>query len=477
MEDETQRQQAQAARMAQLEKDKPWLKNPLAGQENGQLRQENGQHGQENGQAGQNGQLGQENGQPRQENGQPGQQNGQPGQRNGQLGQRNSQPVPVPQPVPALPPQPVPGESSGRIPPARRGKPAAAFGEDNTKFLWYPYLPMGDYSVLMAAGGVGKTMAACAIAAAVSAGKPLPGEEFGREPGQVLFISAEDRGEVLKKRLSRCGADLMKVFILDCADSVGMNFTDRYDEFRGTVLGHLPSLVVVDPWHGFLGEGVNIDRVNVMRPVLQKLSLLAKEADCAMLLISHVNKRAQGENANNAAQGSADFINASRSAMQAIFDEEKDCRLLVHTKSNYGPYGQSVRYRIERGGVVWDGFSDVSRETLEAAARRRTTPWEMLERDQTRSAAGAALMEALKESASQFQPTRFTYEEFKEKYGELIFGGQQPKRAMDEVKDALLEAGYYLKTGIQVRRGMTKGNGFLIQRIDQAEPEQTKLCT
>lgn len=327
----------------------------------------------------------------------------------------------------------------------------------------------------MAEGGTGKTVLCCGIAAAVSTGKSLPGEEFEQNPGNVLIISAEDRGEVLKKRLVNSGADLLRVFILDCSDSIGMDFTGNYPEFRATVQAHCPALVIVDPWHGFLGDGVNIDRVNIMRPVLQKLSHLAKECQCAMILVSHVNKRAQGDNANNAAQGSADFINASRSAFRVIFDgDSENSRILVHTKSNYAPYGQSVRYRIDDGGVVWDGFSDITRQTLEMAARRRSTPWDVMQGDKDRNAINNALVEALEGSANQFVPTRFSYEKFKKQHGELIFGGVQPKRALEAVKDRLADDGYYLKVS-SVKVDGQSCKGFMIQHIDDTEPEQVVI--
>ena len=119
----------------------------------------------------------------------------------------------------------------------RVARPAASFGEDNTSFLWYPYLPIGDYSVLMADGGTGKTILCCGIAAAVSSGKPLPGDEFDCKGRRVLIISAEDRGELLKKRLKLSGANLEEIFILDCSDSIGMNFSEGYEEFAATILG------------------------------------------------------------------------------------------------------------------------------------------------------------------------------------------------------------------------------------------------
>lgn len=364
-----------------------------------------------------------------------------------------------------------------RKPPVRMAKPAAAFGEDNTRFLWYPYLPIGDYSVMMADGGTGKTILCCGIAAAVSKGNPLPGEEFQGEGQNVLIISAEDSGEILKKRLMRSGADVSRVFILDCSDSLGMDFSENYEEFENTIIAHVPTLVIIDPWHAFLGAGVDINRVNALRPVFQKLSHLAKKCQCAMILVSHVNKRAQGDNANNAATGSSDFINASRSAFRVIFDDSnEDCRVMVHTKTNYAAYGRSVRYRINDGGVVWDGFSEITKQTLETAARRRSTPWEIMQGDKEHSAMNDALVEALEASANQFVATRYSYDEFKKLHGDLIFGGSQPKRALEAVKDRLTDDGYFLKTGIQVKKNGTKGNGFIIQRVDTAIAEQATIA-
>lgn len=150
---------------------------------------------------------------------------------------------------------------------------------------------------------------------------------------------------------------------------------------------------------------------------------------------------------------------------------------MVHTKTNYAAYGQSVRYRIDDGGVVWDGFSEITKQILEMAARRRSTPWEIMQTDKEHTAVNTALIDALEKSANQFGPTRFSYEEFKKMHGDLIFGGSQPKRALDAVKDRITDDGYFLKTGIQVKKDGAKGNGFMIQRMDTSEPEQTSVYT
>lgn len=355
---------------------------------------------------------------------------------------------------------------------------ASEFGEDNTTFVWYPYIPVGDYTVLMAPGGTGKTYFVCGIAAAVSRGEELPGDLKPTEAGNVLIISAEDRGELLKRRLAASKADLDKIYILDCVSSEGLNFTDGYETFKATIREYSPRLVVVDPWHGFVGDSVDLNRVNAVRPIFQRLANIAKECQCGMILVSHVNKRAQGENANNAATGSTDFINASRSALYLIFDEEnEDRRIVVHTKTNYAPYGKSVCFAIEDGGVVWDGFSEIDRQTMEQAARQRKTPFEVKSVEAYKDSTKELLLRALNDAAIPFSDIRFTYDSFKEKYGSEIFGTMQPKRILDSIASDMYSRGYQLKTGIQVKTGNAKGNGFLIHPIGdyQGKKDQKEL--
>ena len=85
-----------------------------------------------------------------------------------------------------------------------------------------------------------------------------------------------------------------------------------------------------------------------------------------------------------------------------------------------------------------------------------------------------ALVEALESSANQFVPTRFSYDEFKKLHGDLIFGGLQPKRALDGVKGRLADDGYFLRT-CAVKKSGKMANGFMVQRIDTNTPEQTGL--
>ena len=364
---------------------------------------------------------------------------------------------------------------------------ADEFGEDKTEFVWFPYIPVGDYTVLMADGGTGKTILCCGIAAAISKGESLPGDyfnEWSNTPGNTLIISAEDRGELLKKRLAASGADLKNVYILDCMDSEGMDFTDGYEDFLQTIKRYNPRLVIIDPWHAFLGAGVDINRVNAVRPVFQRLANMAKVCNCGMILVSHVNKRAQGENANNAATGSTDFINAARSALRVIFNDEpgmKDTRILVHTKSNYAEPGKSVVYQIlKNSGCNWAGFSEITRKTLEDAARWRKTPHEVIKQLATQAETNSALIDAITEKAIPGKTVNISYDEMRLEYGEDIFGSGQPKKALAIVTADLKEIGITIQTGKTVKYDGKTRNGFGIFQSDgnarvKDEPEEADI--
>lgn len=344
-------------------------------------------------------------------------------------------------------------------------KRATEFGDDKTEFAWFPYLPIGDYTVLMADGGTGKTILCCGIIAALSKGEILPGEVIEHLPSNTLFISAEDRGELLKKRLKASGADLNKVYIVDCMDSEGLDFTNGYEEFAELIRRYEPKLVIMDPWHAFLGASVDINRVNAVRPVFQSLANIAKSCNCAMILVSHINKRAQGENANNAATGSTDFVNAARSAIRVVFsdeDGEDNVRILIHTKSNYAAAGKSIKYRInENGGLEWAGFSDITRKTLEKAARRKQTPGEFMRNRKAEEDNSEQLFKAICERAIEGDIVRMSYDELKELYGENIFGNMQPKRALDSIRERLQdEANITLNAGRKIKSNGVSKNGF-----------------
>ena len=353
---------------------------------------------------------------------------------------------------------------------------ASDFGEDSTSYVYDPYIPRGHYTVVLSASGTGKTFFLCGVAATLSRRDALPGDVRPNRPCSTLIISSEDDGEMLKKRLHDSNADLSKVFILDRSASCGLNYKNGYDLFRETVRSCHPDLVVIDPWQGFIGEDADINKANVLRPTFQRLSNLAKEANCGLVLVSHVSKKAQGENANFAAMGSTELVNAARSAITLIFDEQdSDARIAVHTKTNYSRYGKSIRFLLNNGRFQWAGYSDINRSTLEKAARARKTPSEVIEYATFRDNTKELLVRALSDVANPFADVKLTYDAFKIRYGNDVFGTYQPKRLLDEVVPEMRLKGYEVVTGMQIRDGKSKGNGFCIHPVTAA-PEQIPVA-
>ena len=380
---------------------------------------------------------------------------------------------------------PMRGES---VPLAQRIKCAADVEPTRARFLWKPYLPLGEYTLCMAAGGTGKTMLCCAIAAAVSSGEELFGDElieesyfnhapYYREPANALFISAEDDAGTLSYRLKASGADMSRCLIVDNTDSLGLAFDDaHFADFRELVLMHRPRLVIIDPWHAFLGAKVDINRVNEVRPVLQRLQNLARECDCAMILISHVNKKSQSDNLNNAAIGSADLVNAARSAFTVIYPnpkEEPDTRLLVHTKSNHAAVGQSLEYVIKDGGATFTGYSDITKTDIEQAARHNRTLAEMRELAAAQAVSIDSLMNAIREiTPSDGTVVHMSYAEMRERFGAGVFGGMQPKRALEEAALQLSIDGFTVQTGKNVKYNGSSVKGFSTMRTMPDETEE-----
>ncbi|MDE7093395.1 MAG: AAA family ATPase [Oscillospiraceae bacterium] len=299
------------------------------------------------------------------------------------------------------------------------------FEKKPIRYIWYPYIPAGDYTVLMAAGGTGKTYFACGVAATISKGEALPvpsGYEDKQtipENRNVLIISAEDRGSDIGERLMKAGADENSeyIHIVDKKASNGFLFpknsedTSRIKYFEDAIEDYKPNLIIIDPWHAFCPPEVDVNRINHVRPIFQTLSSICEKYDCGLILVSHVNKKPQ-ENANNAALGSVDLINASRSALTVVADSnDKNNRFVVHTKINHAEHGQTIQFKIDDDSFTWNGFEpSITKDTLEDAARmHRKLSEEIKDQPPTDEEIKEELLEIITSLAKQGEETKIAY--------------------------------------------------------------------
>jgi hypothetical protein len=238
---------------------------------------------------------------------------------------------------------------------------------EEVRWLWPPYVPLGKLTILEGDPGLGKSWVTCALAAAVSRGKGLPGAE-PFEPGNVLMLSAEDGlADTLRPRLDAVGADVSRVFALSeplTFDAAGLL------RLEAAIIEYSPLVVVIDPLFAYTGGKVDIHRANECRAVSAPLAAIAERQGCALLAVRHLGKSRGGGHALNAGIGSIDFVAAARSVLLVGQDpDEPSKRAIVHTKHNLTPPGDAVGYMLDCGQFFWTGASDLTAGRILAAAQ------------------------------------------------------------------------------------------------------------
>lgn len=234
---------------------------------------------------------------------------------------------------------------------------------EEINWVWYPYIPYGKVTIIQGDPGEGKTTFALALVALLTTGTALPEHESGSEPINVIYQTAEDGlGDTIKPRLLAAGADCSRVLVIDELHKQ-LSLNDQRLEKAIQETG--AKIVILDPLQAYLGNGVDMNRANEVRPVFKNLFTMAERTGCAIILIGHLNK-AQGLQSHQRGMGSMDFRAATRSVL--VVGRQKDnpnLRIVAHSKSSLAPEGRSIAFEIgENCRVKWKGYSDVSVDDL-----------------------------------------------------------------------------------------------------------------
>lgn len=222
------------------------------------------------------------------------------------------------------------------------------------RWLWYPYVPSSAASLIFGPGGHGKSHITVDIAAALSRGRPLPGQTEKMKPQKVLMLSAEDEFDaVLVPRLNKAGADLTKIgFPRDpfTLDKDGLKMLEDYmHEFAAAV-------VFIDPVVRYIGSKVDLNKANQTREFTGGLHELAMKKQSSIIIVGHSRKGKQDDTSEDweKAMGSADFSNAVRSVM-FVTKSGDGSRVMRHVKANYSPLGPTQGFEFDDGYFKWTG--------------------------------------------------------------------------------------------------------------------------
>lgn len=244
------------------------------------------------------------------------------------------------------------------------------------EWLWKPYVPLCEATTLAGDPGVGKSTLSRAVAAALSRGWPMPDQENGMSHplpvGDTLFITSENNAaKVIRPSLDAMGADSARIHILDGAPIQGQ-VTPASLSMDGVIAAacehHKPTLLVIDPIQAHLGDEVNMNAANEVRPLLAAFARICERFRCAGMLVAHMAK-GSAQKSLYRVLGSVDFVGASRSVLLLGRDpDDAGLRILTQPKCSYAQEGVSVSYRIsQQGAVEWCGTSSVTAADLNEA--------------------------------------------------------------------------------------------------------------
>lgn len=246
-------------------------------------------------------------------------------------------------------------------------------------FLWEPYFVRGAINLLEGDPNVGKTYLLCEIAAAISSGRPLPGQSEGK-PANVLFMSAEDDPETtLVRRLMRMNAKLSRI-------TFSKRFFRLEEEALGWIEKHIvekkAAVLILDPLLAYMQGGIDMNKANETRPFMARLAELAKATNVTVIALRHLTK-GEKDKAIFRGLGSVDITAAARSAVLiGHHPENQDLRVMVHIKHNLSERGASQLYGLVGGDsarkqvplVEWQGECELGPEDFLKSTEKAGRP-------------------------------------------------------------------------------------------------------
>lgn len=251
------------------------------------------------------------------------------------------------------------------------------------EWLWGRRIPRGKLTLLVGDPSAGKSTITCAITAAVTRGRPLPGDTDHPSPSSVLMISAEDGvSDTIRPRLDAADADTRLVHVVECVEDqratpvhLALHDSAHLRAIKMAAEEIKPALIVIDPLSAYLGS-IDSYQDSKVRAVLAPLAAIAERLDLAIVGVIHMTK-SSASRAIYRALGSIAFTAAARSVLLAGAEpDQPEARALIQIKSNLGVEAEPLGYRIvstpipsgEAGVIEWTGETDLTADRILAPA-------------------------------------------------------------------------------------------------------------
>jgi hypothetical protein len=194
------------------------------------------------------------------------------------------------------------------------------WGHRPITWLWDRMIPRRKVTLLVGEQEMGKSFFALDLAARLTRGESIPpAPPLDDGPASVLILEGDDESDdTLVPRLEDAGADLARVYTLTvdgpkhCGEGrPQISLAHSTDCLLRTVrLLKDCRLIIIDPITAFI-DGMSANSHDAVRRLFQRLTVIAKLSDAAVLLITH-NRKAGADSTLHRTIGCMAFTIAAR---------------------------------------------------------------------------------------------------------------------------------------------------------------------
>ena len=276
----------------------------------------------------------------------------------------------------------------------------SSFTKKAVNWLWKGRIPFGTFTTISGDPDQGKSLLTLYVAAQLSKGEPMYGDDEAVPPSDTLLLIAEDDPEsTLLPRLEAAGANADHVHLLESVmlDGKGNTIGERLaqlDQDLQNILGVLDRnpnirLIIIDPISSFLGD-TSMNKEQEVRRVLNPLLKEIQKRKIAVLLVVHFNKNSETRSAMDRVGGAKALVGLGRAAWTCVSEPKaepgdgepmligRDRHLFLKLKGNLAPSSinglvytiaaSPVEVETDDGGkkmeltpyIHWDGKSDAT---------------------------------------------------------------------------------------------------------------------
>jgi len=218
---------------------------------------------------------------------------------------------------------------------------------EDVQWLWSKRIPLGKLTLLGGDPNVGKSYLSIAIAASVTTGTRLPGDDraFPLAPASVLILAYEDGlADTIKPRAEKCQANHSRVLAPEQADLLSAAQLDA------TLLANPDvRLVVIDPVNQVIrgSANTNEDVRNSLRPYLE----VAEHRRVALLGVLHLRKQETAKAIHRIGGSLAGLVGLARSVI--VCGPTNDRKAVMCVKHNLASSSPAIEFTIDDDGFKW----------------------------------------------------------------------------------------------------------------------------